>query len=126
MLSHGPEQAHMHMLIPVSQTKAGVGGQVEALARRPGLQTGKHSAHFDRIVDTRHDDIDYDLRLPLFRRSDCTRIMSDIPSKPCHEALCDFYQAEGDAIRGKLASMTMPRVYYDHPVTVAHSATTCV
>lgn len=94
------------------------------LARKPGLQSGKYSANFDKVVKLDdHDALHYEVAVPLHRRAECARTVAQVPMLLAHEALCDEYLDCGEAIRARAATATLPRVYTTHPVTVACRAT---
>lgn len=107
----------------VTQISGKRGGPLGELSMKPvGVQSGKYSQRFDRVVSggtpSSHDW--FRVSVPLFRRGDASRKLVDIPTLPPHEVVAEEMGANGAQILEQLgttiASGSMPRAYFDHPV----------
>ena len=105
-----------------NNTKAGAGARVQELGRRPGLQSGKYSLHFDRVVAIDDAGDEYTVSVPMFRRADCSRVLEPMPIKLPHEVLSDHFREHEASLRSALATSDLPRAYHEHPVTVRNVA----
>ena len=100
------------------------GDKIKRLSRRPGLQSGKYSHHFDKVVGGEKPSQDaYRVPTPLFRRVDGTRNVCPLPLQPPHEAIAEDMADRGEEVtnmlRLALREDRLPPQYHKHPVVVA-------
>ena len=97
---------------------------LKAIARRPGLQSGKYSLHFDQVIyGGRPTDKDwYRVEAPVFLKCSGERVIRPIASLPPHEAVSDCIRRHGHEIKPKFMkardSLSLPQSYYKHPCVI--------
>ena len=102
--------------------RAGACGPTEALARRPGLGSGKYSAHFDKVVagGTPADNDWYEVAAPMHDRAEDSRVVRRLPLRLPHESLVEHFEVRGpeliENLRDALANDKLPPNYASSPV----------
>jgi len=110
--------------------KAGAVGAVEKLAYRPNAQSGKFSAHFDRVTRAPDDDTCvYNVSTPRYNRCTGTRDTFKSPTLVAHEALAEEIADNPDLpdkLHAAIASNELPQRYFQHPVVTSAPPDTIV
>ena len=109
----GRLSARQACILAYSAGRAGAHGAVSKLGQRPGLQTGKYSAWFDRVVGKLDDTSFLNLRVPGHRRSDDTRAVFDTPVLPPHQLLATGWAMKRDTV-SSLIDASAARASYAH------------
>ena len=111
-------------------SKAGAIGTAAELALPPSRHTSRFSAKFDQVVSEGPRDQDCYM-LPMGRTLACeaSRIWSDLPVLPPHEALLEELLSSSTATDGldrALRAGELPPKYFTHPVKASAPAGTTV
>ena len=99
--------------------KAGCHGEAINMGRRPDLQSGQYSRHFDKWAECSPRALNA-YKVPLGRRvrHDATRVWQPLPMVPPHEALGEELSKSGEAdaaLRAAIRNGTLPNRYLSHP-----------
>ena len=100
-------------------SRSGAGGDIRSFALPPGCQSGKYSAKFDRCLGHPRDENHYYLQVPQLDRSADERRVAPLPTIPPHEACADHVRDRREELEVALATTTLPRCFYTHPVVTS-------
>jgi len=102
--------------------KSGSVGAITQLAYRPDAQSGKFSAHFDRVTRGADDDsCIYMLPTPRYNRSTAVRESVNSSTLVAHEALVEEFSSADmpGKLHDAMASNELPPTYFTHDVVAS-------
>jgi hypothetical protein len=105
-------------------SRAGAVGPIGILAKKPSVQSGQFSAHFDRATKGNPKDARdwYELPTPRYIRCDVSRSVDDLSVLVPHESIADEILGKPgmrDLLEKIKCDGTLQSCYFDHPVVAS-------